>query len=187
LSTHREISLGNNVGLRTLFITSSDHLTGKLTNPTSLYESNAVDEDYLRMSQKRSGVVLLSSLVLLLLSFWVGMRAHGPAQALTFGLLSVFAAGDLTCYYWVLLVLLPLAHPSRGLRVGLVANLAMFVAALLAFVAPLLGWVQGFNAALVFFPCALIVGVALIWWVMPTLRFSASCTRGKQTTSAAHL
>lgn len=170
LSTHRETSLANNIGLRTLFITSSDHIRGKLTNPDSLHESNVIDEDYLRMSQDRRNLVLMSTLLFLLLSFWVGMQAKGPAQALTFGLLSIYAAGDLTCYYWVLLILLPLVHPSRGLRIGLVANLAMFITGILALLAPSLGWIERFNPAAVFFPCALFVGVALIWWIMPTLR-----------------
>ncbi|MFA0964114.1 hypothetical protein AB9P05_20060 [Roseivirga sp. BDSF3-8] len=162
LSLHDNIPPPNNVGVKTFFITSSENMKGELVNEHSIYETNTITEDIIEKAKSNTIWIYLFQFLFAGLSIWLGTRAGDASTALMVGFVGVFGATALTCYYWATLALLPLLSISHGLRIGLVANLAMYLWAAVALFLPVLGVVDKFNGALVFVPCAAIILWALV-------------------------
>lgn len=169
LAEHDAAPPPNNVGMRTLLITSAANLDGALVEPESIYETNEIAADYVAHSEARRVAIHAAGLACLVFALIVGARAATPVIAALSGLLAVFGLSALTCYYWVTLMLLPLWSRERGLLWGLSSNLAMYAWAAFALFMPVLGLVERFNGALVFLPCAVIVLALLVACAIETL------------------
>lgn len=153
LSEHDGAPPPNNVGMRTFLITSPENMDGQFIDTTSIYETNAITDDLLATAADNEAWIILGTIFFLALSLWYGIRASDASSALLIGLIGVFGATALTCYYWVTLALLPTLSTSRGFKLGLVSNLGMYAWGAIAIYLPSYGFVSEFNGALVFVPC----------------------------------
>ena len=170
LAAHNWKPVGNAVGVRMLALTSVDNLLGKLTDPNSLYEFNAVDDDIMGLKKRRGSLLLAISLAGAALVWLLGRRARSAAEAVVLGTVGILWISTIGCYYWTLLILLPIVGPRRGFVIGMLANLLMFAWGAFALLAPRLGLVTRFSASFVFVPCSLILALALLAWCAPLLR-----------------
>lgn len=185
LVEHDAAAPPNNVGLRTFFITSAENLDGVLVHEDSVYETNAISADVTELARQRRPLILFGTFLFLGLAAWLGMRARDAATALLIGLVAVFGATALTCYYWSTLALLPLLSPRRGYRVGLISTLAMYLWGGLALFMPALGWVARFGGALVLLPCAAIALLSLLVCLPDAVQPAPAVSRPRSAASSA--
>ncbi len=164
LAVHHDTPGPNGVGLRTLAITSLSNLKGDLVDPGSLYETNAVVDDYLRLLRDHRWEYLLAAILLVALVVYAAYHAPGPVEAIVIAMGAIFIMSTLSCYYWVLLCLMPLFQPRRAVLCGLAANLSMWVWSAIGIILVQIGVVK-FNGALFFFPASLIVLITLPVWL----------------------
>jgi hypothetical protein len=170
LAAHNRKPVGNAIGMRALALASADNLSGKLTDPDSLYEFNAVDDRVEELGKRRGPLLLAISIVGVGLMCLLGFRASSAAEAAVLGIVGILWLGNIGCYYWMLLSLLPMVGRRRGFVTGALANLMMFAWSAIALLAPHLGLVTRFSVSSVFVPCSLLLAVALLAWCAPWLR-----------------
>ncbi len=124
---HRKTWLTNNVGLENVLLYGPETVERRLVDfsqpePWLLWQRK-MDA----METERRPLLLLASLGFLGVVA-AGAWKAGRVEAFLLGIPAVFAAGVLTCYYWIMLLLVPLAR--RGWLVASVVGLSVALFAL---------------------------------------------------------
>ena len=125
LAKHEGTWLTNNVGLANLPLYESDTMTRKLVDwslpePWSMWQTHM---DRL-LKERRPAIWTLSGAMLLVLGAAAWRSSHDGAAAL--GPAVVFALTLLTCYYWVMLIVLPIRRGRLAVPGLLLLNLGLF-------------------------------------------------------------
>ena len=98
---------------------------------------------------------------------WAAWRAPDPAQASVLGLALVFALLSPTCYYWVMLLLLPLRQPLHSTIAYLMVMLIIYLMHPLAFAMYSTGYHEALNSPLAFGPMSMYLLIMFLYWLMP--------------------
>jgi len=125
LETHEETWLTNNVGLENLVLYDLDTVNRKdvdwsLPEPWIRWQ-----EEMNRLEDRRRGAVYALAVFYLLLLAAASWRARRD-EALLLGLGAVFALSLLTCYYWAMLLLVPLRGDRRAAAVLLLLSASLY-------------------------------------------------------------
>lgn len=126
LDKHHGTWLTNNVGLENILLYDSDTITRKdvdfsLPEPWLHWQAKM---DRLH-SERRA--LILGAFALMLLATAMASWRQSPDQAALLGIVIVFSGVILTCYYWVMLCLIPLGRGRWGPTAGwLLLNLGLF-------------------------------------------------------------
>jgi len=157
----------NDVGLRMPFITSLDNLRGELTVLSSLYDQTRILDSYHTLMESRSGLIWAATLFVCVLVAWAAWRAPSPAQASVLGLALIFALLSPTCYYWVMLLLMPLRQPLQSTLACLIVMLIAYVLHPVAYALYSTGYIAVLNSPLAFSLMSGFMTLMFIYWLMP--------------------
>jgi len=159
--------LGNGVGARMPFITSLDTLRGTLLGSASLYDGKRVNERYQALKESRSMLIWAVTIFLSALVAWAAWRAEDPAQACILGLVLIFALLSAGCYYWVMLLLMPIRQPIRSTIAFLVVMLTTYALHPVAFALHAAGYIEKLAAPLAFALISAFMLIMFVFWLMP--------------------
>ncbi|HEX4381667.1 MAG TPA: hypothetical protein VH083_01915 [Myxococcales bacterium] len=165
LITHSRTVFPNSVGLRVPFITSFANLRGGLVNPDTLYDYVAISRDYAATLLSRLWLVVPATIAFVWLALRAAIRAEDAAAAFVLGIALIFALTAPTCYYGTYFALMPLVRPVRTAAVFLGASVLTYAVAIAVLAMSSAGWMQ-LNGAAVFGPASLLLGLALIDWML---------------------
>lgn len=150
LHKHQGTWLTNNVGLHNLLLYDTDTMTRKdvdfsLPEPWLHWQAKM---DRLKHDRRPA---LLGATALFLLVVALAARRMTPDEAAVLGLPIVFAAVLLTCYYWVMLLFLPMERDRWGPTAAwLGCNLGLYVLHMMSPSFELIYWTMSLGMAVVF-------------------------------------
>lgn len=124
---HRANWSTNSAGLELVFLTTPQTMTSRLPASRPLGERIALWQEIMnRLERERRPFYLLAAVALLLFVAGASWRAT-PAQAAACGVASVFAVLVLSCYYWAMLLVMPLRERAFVVPGLLVLNSGLYV------------------------------------------------------------
>jgi hypothetical protein len=108
IALHRVNWSTNSAGLELVFLTTPQMMTSRLPATLPLAKRFALWQEIMnRLQRERRPFFLLAAAALLLMVVGASWRA-APGRAAAFGVVSVFALLVLSCYYWAMLLVVPL-------------------------------------------------------------------------------
>ena len=128
---HRHTWLTNNVGLKNLFLYGPETFDRKFVDFSQPEPWLKWQKKMDAMEEERKPLLAAASLAFLGLAGAAAWRS-GRVEAALLGIPALFAAGVLTCYYWVMLVALVLTGRRRLIAGVMAASVALFAADLLS-------------------------------------------------------
>ncbi len=167
LQQHQSIIRGNDVGLKMPFVVGWDNLRGALVEPGSAYDQAAGPRDYLRLKESRWWLIAFAALTLSLLAARTAWRSKTTSDAAVLGLAFVFALSSPTCYYWVMLLLLPLRAPLQSTLGFVVLIWTVFLMTPVVRHLHTLGYIENFVIHQAFVPISALMAVLFVYWLLP--------------------
>lgn len=118
IELHEQTMLTNNVGLANLLIYGSETWSGRLVDRSRPDPWRPWEEEMSRRRDRMRLPFMAVAAVFLLLVAGAAWRAT-PSEAVVLGLGAIFALTHLTCYYWLLLLAVPLRRHATFATVAI--------------------------------------------------------------------
>ncbi|WFU79149.1 hypothetical protein QA645_32150 [Bradyrhizobium sp. CIAT3101] len=159
----------NAVGLKVPFSSSVANMRGELVDPSSLYVYTRIATDVAKTEREHLWLIIVASLAM--------TTAYLRVAWLTRDIVTVFASGVAAitimtspgCYYASFFILLALINPLRTATSLLVANMLMYLCAVLVVMLFRHGIIE-LNGAALYAPVSVLLLLALLDWLWNVLR-----------------
>jgi len=155
----------NGIGLSVPFITSLANVQGLLVNPKTLYDGTAVVADYNKLLNERTIFIWGVKIVFIIMTVWGIFRSKRPETAVVFGLALIFALLKPLCYYWVMLVLLPIRAPLKTCMLFLCSMGIAYSGLFLFFLLIKMGYIVSASTAFPIFVFSAVFIVLILAWI----------------------
>lgn len=125
LAKHQRTWLTNNVGSKNLVLYGPETVSRSLVNWT-IPEPWSLWQVHMDRLQRERGVAIVAVVLIMLVFVSVAAWRSPPDEAAVLGLAAIFAALLLTCYYWIMLAVLPLRRGTAAIVGALLVSLGLY-------------------------------------------------------------
>lgn len=156
----------NGVGFRYLFIISKKNLSGELNDFHTPRLNDQIALEYQMRFDDNILVIIIATIVFLSFIIYVLTKVKRPEQAVIISLGAIFCTNTLSCYYWIIFIIIALYKTRYSTVLGIISNSLMYVWLFVCLRLIYSGRIEGLYGALVYFPASIILmAFFLLWYI----------------------